>query len=185
MKDFCADLTEEEAKYRYKLHQEEDLGFIAADDLHNSLVKCQITEYKMDEVAYKFSSPYNITIFFSNPLQLAENLVSKHIIDYVMYNVEDDSVQIKVEAKCDAYRNIDTWRTPLWEIKRLIRKVHREEDYSHEFGYFLNFFNDGVLLTLVTRGEAHRGEQPEETRAAIFLCKPEPEKTLDYFLIDM
>ena len=179
VEDFRADLTEEEeAEYRYKFHGEEDLSFIAADDF-DSLVKCQITECEMDELVYKFNSPCNITIFFANPLQLAENLVSKDIIDYVMYNVEDQSVQIKVEAKCDAYRNMDIWRTLLWEMKRLIRKVHMEKDYSHESGYFLNFFNDGVLFTLVTRGEAHIGEQPEETRAAIFLCKLEPEKSLD------
>ena len=176
LNDFCLDLTEEEVEHRYKVYREEDLSYTVGDNFDN-LVKCEIkdTVYDKKEVGefYTFSSPVNIMVFFSDPLKLAVNLISGDIIDYVMYNVEDGSVKIKIETECDAYRKIDNWRILLTEIKRLAREANKW-DPKREIGFFLDLFNDGVLLTLVTHGEAHKGELPEETRAAVFLCKPRP-----------
>ena len=176
IEDFFAELSpEEKNSARYKSHVEEDLAYVIADEF-DALVKCKIKECIWDgKLVYEFVSPHNISVIFSDPHVLAENLVAKDILDYVMYNVEDGSVKVRVEAECEKYKDLETWKHLLKEIKRLVSRIHREENYSEESGYFLNFFNDGILFTLVTPGEAHAGELPEETRAAIFLCKPIPE----------
>ena len=138
---------------------------------------------------FRFDSPENLQVWFSSPQQLAELIVRDSIIDYTAHNTEEKTKCIRIEGRCMEYRDVHNLKLLLNEMK-LIMDIENETNYAQEEGYYMDLFEDGALLTLMTYGEEDEEDEASEAaqvdlfnaedlpspiiRASIFICKPKP-----------
>ena len=162
-------------------------------DLVDDFEKCLIRKnqnqgkrYPVDnnEDGFRFDSPENLQVWFSTPQQLAELIVRDTIMDYTMYNTEERTKCIRIEGRCLEYRDVYNLKLVLNEMKSIM-ETENEVSYGEKDGYYLDVYQDGVLLTFMSFGEDDDEEEEQQTnyfddaptpiiRASIFICKPKP-----------